>query len=111
MSATIKHQRVIETLRVGPLEVCPDPALLYWHGMKQNVRPAIVRFLAALIELGTPSREDVSAWLGLTHPNSFNVRLAELRATLAAASLPIRIVAVRAQEGRVIDHYRLEFEA
>lgn len=111
MSATLKYQRVIETLRVGPLEVCPDPALLYWRGIRQNVRPAIVRFLAALVELGTPSRDDICAWLGLTHPNSFHVRLAELRAVLAAASLPIRIVAVRAQEGRVIDHYRLEIEA
>ena len=107
----MKHGHIIETIRIGPLEVCADPPLLFWRGVKQAFRPAHIRMLAAFAGAGTGDRDEISARLGLTHANSFSCRLAELRAVLAASRLPIRIVSVPECEGRKVNHYKLEIEA
>ena len=105
----MKSQRLIDTVKLGPLEISVDPPILYWKGIRQPVwRPGHILMLAALVEGGMMPHEDLAARIGSKVGDNTTARVADLKYALAHSSLPIAIVATHEENSRRLLAYKIE---
>jgi len=105
----MKGQLILETERLGPLEVCMSPPVLLWRGEQQKTwRPSPIVTLGALINEPPVSPEELAERLGMEPGTDPGARLSDLRNAISLSGLPVRVVAVKEDESRRLIGYRLE---
>jgi hypothetical protein len=103
----VKSQRLIDTYKLGPLEVSIDPPMLWWHGIKQPAwRASNIRLLAILIEESPIPPSALEQRMYIDH--SSIAKISQLRNSLALSGLPIQAVGVFEENSRRLLAYKLE---
>lgn len=106
----MKSQRIIEMDKLGPLEVCVDPPVIYWDGVQlQGWRGAWIRLLSALIRLPNVDPAELAADLGIAW-GSLSPLVVDVRRALKLANIPLRITGRRSQGGGMVEAYNLEID-